>query len=118
MTARVRVLRARGGGSPERPTGLGSPDVVGEPGKGKWVTIYANDGHVFLEVAGIRFDTSAQGHRFALDQRVRSTEGLVARLRPVSPRLGCLGVNTPWHACRGRVDQRGASSLDPLEDPA
>ena len=31
----------------------------GEAGKGKWVTIYANDGHVFLEVAGIRFDTSA-----------------------------------------------------------
>ena len=30
----------------------------GEPGRGKWVTIYANPGHVYLEVAGIRFDTS------------------------------------------------------------
>ena len=30
----------------------------GKAGKGKWVTIYANAGHVYLEVAGIRFDTS------------------------------------------------------------
>ena len=52
----------------------------GEPGKGKWVTIYANDGHVFLEVAGIRFDTSAQrvtGSRWI--NEMRSTEGFVAR---------------------------------------
>ena len=52
----------------------------GEAGKGKWVTIYANDGHVFLEVAGIRFDTSAQrvtGSRWI--NEMRSTEGFVAR---------------------------------------
>src|SRR4051812_47727030 len=52
----------------------------GEPGKGKWVTIYANAGHVFLEVAGIRFDTSAQrvtGSRWANEGR--STAGFVAR---------------------------------------
>jgi cell wall-associated NlpC family hydrolase len=30
----------------------------GEPGPGKWVTIYANTGHVYLVVAGVRFDTS------------------------------------------------------------
>ena len=52
----------------------------GEPGKGKWVTIYANAGHVFLEVAGVRFDTGAQrvtGSRWANDGR--STAGFVAR---------------------------------------
>jgi cell wall-associated NlpC family hydrolase len=52
----------------------------GEPGKGKWVTIYANEGHVFLEVAGIRFDTSAQrvtGSRWI--NETRSTAGFVAR---------------------------------------
>ena len=52
----------------------------GEAGKGKWVTIYANDGHVFLEVAGIRFDTSATrvtGSRWSNDGR--STAGFVAR---------------------------------------
>jgi hypothetical protein len=29
----------------------------GAPGPGRWVTIYAHSGHVFLYVAGLRFDT-------------------------------------------------------------
>jgi hypothetical protein len=29
----------------------------GEPGPGRWVTIYARDGHVFMYVAGLRWDT-------------------------------------------------------------
>jgi hypothetical protein len=29
----------------------------GEPGPGKWVTIFANAEHVFMVVAGLRFDT-------------------------------------------------------------
>jgi cell wall-associated NlpC family hydrolase len=33
----------------------------GEPGPGDWITIYANGGHVFMFVAGLRFDTSGQG---------------------------------------------------------
>ncbi len=33
--------------------------AYGKPGKGKWITLYANGGHVYMEVAGIRFDTSA-----------------------------------------------------------
>jgi cell wall-associated NlpC family hydrolase len=32
----------------------------GEPGPGKWVTIYASSTHVFMRVAGIRFDTVAR----------------------------------------------------------
>ncbi len=31
----------------------------GEPGPGRWITIYANAGHVWMEVAGWRFDTVA-----------------------------------------------------------
>jgi cell wall-associated NlpC family hydrolase len=31
----------------------------GAPGPGRWVTIYANAGHVWMEVAGWRFDTVA-----------------------------------------------------------
>jgi hypothetical protein len=52
----------------------------GEPGKGKWVTIYANAGHVYLEVAGIRFDTSGQratGSRW--QNELRTNAGFVAR---------------------------------------
>jgi cell wall-associated NlpC family hydrolase len=55
----------------------------GQPGKGKWITIYANDGHVFMEVAGIRFDTSGAartGSRWQNDSR--PTGGYVARHPP------------------------------------
>ncbi|HEX2087798.1 MAG TPA: hypothetical protein VHF89_19085, partial [Solirubrobacteraceae bacterium] len=31
----------------------------GKAGPGKWLTIYSNPGHVFMVVAGVRFDTSA-----------------------------------------------------------
>jgi cell wall-associated NlpC family hydrolase len=55
----------------------------GEAGPGKWVTIYTNPGHVYLEVAGIRFDTSgarATGSRW--QNELRSHEGYVARHPP------------------------------------
>jgi hypothetical protein len=29
----------------------------GLPGPGRWITVYANDGHAFILVAGLRFDT-------------------------------------------------------------
>jgi hypothetical protein len=32
--------------------------TFGKPGPGAWVTVYANDGHMFLVVAGLRFDTA------------------------------------------------------------
>ena len=31
----------------------------GAAGAGRWVTVYANKGHVYMEVAGLRLDTSA-----------------------------------------------------------
>jgi hypothetical protein len=33
----------------------------GSAGTGRWTTIYANAGHVYMEVAGLRLDTSAVG---------------------------------------------------------
>jgi hypothetical protein len=55
----------------------------GQPGPGRWVTIYANAGHVFMEVAGIRFDTVARavtGSRWA--NGGRSTAGFAVRHPP------------------------------------
>ena len=37
----------------------GELESVGVSGPGKWVTIYANAGHAYVEVAGIYFDTAA-----------------------------------------------------------
>jgi cell wall-associated NlpC family hydrolase len=52
----------------------------GEPGRGKWVTIYSSPGHVYMYVAGVRFDTSnsrVTGSRWS--NTVRSNAGFVAR---------------------------------------
>jgi hypothetical protein len=32
----------------------------GTSGAGAWITVYTNPGHAFVEIAGIRFDTSAE----------------------------------------------------------
>jgi cell wall-associated NlpC family hydrolase len=32
-----------------------------ESGLGQWITVYTNPDHAFVEIAGIRFDTSAEG---------------------------------------------------------
>jgi peptidoglycan hydrolase-like protein with peptidoglycan-binding domain len=45
---------------------LSSPEVSGSfesyggPGAGQWITIWANGGHVYMQVAGLYFDTGAQ----------------------------------------------------------
>jgi len=52
----------------------------GAPGPGRWVTIYANAGHVFMFVAGLRFDTGGLGGDGTRWQpTLRSTAGFVAR---------------------------------------
>ena len=59
---------------------LGAPMVSGSlarwgaKGAGKWVSVYANKGHVYMEVAGLRLDTSSVGD-------VRRRNGV--RWRPV-----------------------------------
>lgn len=36
----------------------GQFETYGQPGPGRWITIYANSGHVFIEVAGIVLNTA------------------------------------------------------------
>ena len=42
----------------DRPLVSGDLAQWGAPGPGRWITIYANGGHVYMYVAGLRFDTS------------------------------------------------------------
>jgi hypothetical protein len=46
-----------GAGLLDSPLDSGSFMRWGKSGKGKWVTIYANGGHAFMVVAGLRLDT-------------------------------------------------------------
>ena len=44
----------------------------GDAGPGQWITVYANDGHTYLIVAGLRFDTTsrrANGDRWTTEMR-------------------------------------------------
>ena len=55
----------------------------GRAGTGEWVTIYTNPGHMFMMVAGLRFDTSGRGRAGTRWQEAaRSTSGLEARHHP------------------------------------
>jgi cell wall-associated NlpC family hydrolase len=52
----------------------------GEPGEGEWVTIYAHGGHVYMTVAGLRFDTSGRSKTGSRWQRERrSAKGFAIR---------------------------------------
>jgi cell wall-associated NlpC family hydrolase len=56
----------------------------GAAGPGRWITVYANAGHAFMVVAGLRFDTGGltgpKGTRW--QPTMRSTAGFVARHPP------------------------------------
>lgn len=45
----------------DEPTTSTSFRSYGVHGKGRWITVYARSGHVFLTVAGLRFDTGWGG---------------------------------------------------------
>ena len=76
----LRLVRAGLRGPARRAARLRPADVLGQGGPGKWVTIYANAGHVYLVVAGIRFDTSAAKVTGRAGRtRCATTSGFVAR---------------------------------------
>jgi septal ring factor EnvC (AmiA/AmiB activator) len=62
--------------SPLDSTGL---ETWGEPGPGRWITVYANSGHAWMVVAGISFDTSGGAGPRWHDPWASSPEGFIAR---------------------------------------
>jgi peptidoglycan hydrolase-like protein with peptidoglycan-binding domain len=69
-----------GGGLITTSMASGEMESWGDPGPGQWITIYANGGHAFMTVAGLRFDTSGRtglGTRWQTD--MRSGSGYVIR---------------------------------------
>jgi len=69
-----------GGGlltSPLDSTGL---TTWGEPGEGNWISVYGNSGHVYMVVAGLRWDTSGTGGSGPRWQTaMRSSAGFIPR---------------------------------------
>jgi cell wall-associated NlpC family hydrolase len=72
-----------GAGLLGRPLTSGLFMNYGAPGPGRWITIYANAGHVFMFVAGLRFDTSGQGRAGTRWQpETRPVDGFAVRHVP------------------------------------
>jgi cell wall-associated NlpC family hydrolase len=73
-----------GGGLIPEPLTSGSLEGWGEPGPGKWITVYANAGHTFMEIAGLRWDTvgDARGTGPRWHLMPTDTSGFVARHPP------------------------------------
>jgi hypothetical protein len=51
-----------GAGLLDTPLTSGSLESYGEPGPGKWITIYANATHTYAVIAGLRWDTVGDEH--------------------------------------------------------
>ena len=72
-----------GAGLLDSPLTSGGFIGYGAPGEGRWITIYTNPGHVFMVVAGLRFDTSGQGRAGTRWQEApRTIDGFVVRHVP------------------------------------
>ena len=69
-----------GGGLLRRPLDSTGFESWGSRGRGQWITTYANSGHAYVLIAGLRFDTSGRGEdgpRWRAESR--SSRGFVAR---------------------------------------
>jgi peptidoglycan hydrolase-like protein with peptidoglycan-binding domain len=69
-----------GGGLLTKPMDSSELEGFGAAGKGQWITVYANSGHAFVVIGGLRFDTSGTGEdgpRWRTE--TRSTSGYVVR---------------------------------------
>lgn len=70
-----------GGKFLESPLPSGPMESWGLAGKGRWITVYANAGHAYAVIAGVRWDTSGDssgtGPRWHAD--LRDNVGYVAR---------------------------------------
>ncbi len=76
------------GGLLSEPETSGTLESWGAPGPGKWITVYANAGHVYMYVniggRWMRFDTVGRSGEFASrwQPEIRSNAGFVARHWP------------------------------------
>ncbi len=72
-----------GAGLLDQPLTSGDLERYGEPGPGRWITIYANAAHTWMVIGGWRYDTGnlpATGTRWS--DAPRSTKGFVVRHPP------------------------------------
>lgn len=73
----------RGGGFVRSPMASGGYMNWRKRGKGRWITVYSNPGHMYLVVAGLRFDTAmTPGNGPGWSRSLRSTPGRFTARHP------------------------------------
>ncbi|MDQ5893747.1 MAG: hypothetical protein QG596_8 [Actinomycetota bacterium] len=73
----------RGGRFVSSPMASGGYMRWKRPGRGKWITVYSNPGHMYMVVAGLRFDTSmTTGNGPGWSKSLRSTSGSFSARHP------------------------------------
>jgi cell wall-associated NlpC family hydrolase len=72
-----------GGGFLQTPKASGALAHWGMPGKGNWITVYANGNHAWMTIGNLRFDTSQTGPGTGprWSKRMVSTRGYKVRHR-------------------------------------
>lgn len=72
------------GGLLRTPLNSGQLESWGEPGPGRWITVYANAGHAYAVIAGLRWDTvgDARGTGPRWHAALPYPQGFVARHPP------------------------------------
>jgi cell wall-associated NlpC family hydrolase len=72
-----------GGGLLSGTEDSGEMESYGAPGAGRWITLWANAGHVYAKIAGLWFDTAAQssanGHDRWSTRRISPRTGFTER---------------------------------------
>jgi cell wall-associated NlpC family hydrolase len=73
-----------GAGLLEAPVSSGQLEHWGKPGPGRWITVYANAGHTYAVIAGLRWDTVGDAHGTGPRWHAESPypQGFVARHPP------------------------------------
>ena len=80
----------------------------GKPGPGKWITVFANAGHTFMYVAGLRFDTVAlaeTGSRWSNRSADESDLNTFAVRHPAGLRIKSVGAAGPFEMILTRLDR-------------
>ena len=74
------ALGPRGAGLIKRPMDSGEYMSWGRRGKGSWISVFANSGHVYAVIAGLRWDTSmTPGDGPGWSKKMRSARGYKKR---------------------------------------
>ena len=72
-----------GGGFLTSPLPSGPMETWGSAGKGRWITVYANSGHAYAVIAGLRWDTagntSGTGPRWHKSTKAAASGPFIAR---------------------------------------